>query len=148
MIRLTCALLLLTTAVAGSGCQRGRYNPSKATQPYPDQLHSNESVDIQVFRNDQKITLYNATANSYHDFDVWINQRYVTHVDALPAGGRVKLSLWDFWDERGEVIDAGGIFRVYEPTPVRLVQIQMSETEPLIGLITIRDNDDFRQRGN
>jgi hypothetical protein len=93
---------------------------------------------MQVFREGDRIAIYNATATSYRDFDLWINQRYVSHVEELPAGGHIHLSLWDFRDERGEVINAGGLFRVFEPTPVRLVEIQPGPDQPLIGLITIR----------
>lgn len=36
-------------------------------------------------------------------------------------------------------MNAGGFFRVYEPDPVRLVQIQVDDQSPLLGLVTIRD---------
>ena len=85
------------------------------------------------------IELVNATVHSYENFTLWINQRYMLKVDALPAGERLRLSLWDFYDERGERMNAGGFFRVYDPDPVRLVQIQIDDHSPLVGLITIRD---------
>jgi hypothetical protein len=119
-------------------CQPDLYDPDRATRAYPFELHQPRSVDIQVFRQGENISLYNATATSYANFDLWLNQRYVAHVDALPAGANITLSLWDFWDERGEAINAGGLFRVDEPTPIRLAEIQLSEDEPLIGLVTIR----------
>lgn len=107
--------------------------------PYPDELHAPNAIDIQVFRDGTTIELVNATPRSYEDFNLWINQRYVRAVDELPAGGRLRLSLWDFYDERGEIMNAGGFFRSYEPDPVRLVQIQTDDTSPLLGLIAIRD---------
>ena len=70
--------------------------------------------------------------------DLWINQRYVSHLDVLPAGKTVRLSLLEFYDERGEGVSAGGLLRTREPTPVRIVEMQLGEAEPLIGLITIR----------
>ncbi len=123
------------------GCARSLFDPALATRPYPDQLHRADSVDIQVFREDATLELVNATARSYSDFDLWINQRYVHHVDVLRAGETVRVSLWDFYDERGEVINAGGFWRTEEPTPVRLVEIQSGPDEPMIGLITIRSEE-------
>jgi hypothetical protein len=120
------------------GCQPDLYDPARATRAYPFELHQPASVDIQLFRDGEHITLYNATASTYSDFDLWLNQRYVAHVDSLPAGGNITLPLWDFWDERGEVINAGGFFRVDEPTPIRLAEIQTAEDQPLVGLVTIR----------
>ena len=114
------------------------YDPDLATRPYPRDLHTTETVDIQVFRDDQAIELVNATARSYRDCDLWINQRYMRHVDALLAGQTVRLSLWDFYDERGDRFNAGGFFRTVEAERVRLVEIQPRENLPMVGLITIR----------
>lgn len=137
------------TALA-PGCTRSLYDASLATRAYPDHLHlapgtdplspataAPRTVDIQVFRNDEAIEIYNATAHSYRDFDLWINQRYVAHVAALPAGRKITLSLWNFYDQWGGRFNAGGFWRTYEPTRVRLVEIQISADEPLVGLITI-----------
>ena len=129
--------MVVGTTVLG-GCLRQTYFPERASRPYPLDLPTAETVDMQVFREGTNIEIVNATARSYHDFDLWINQRYVRHVEALPAGETVRLSLWEFYDERGEVPSAGGFWRTVEATPVRLVEIQTAEDEPLIGLVTIR----------
>jgi hypothetical protein len=137
--------LFAATAVAGiiCGCASKRFDPAKATKPYPSRLHSPDSiVDMQLFRKGSDIEIINSTATSYRDFDLWINQRYVRHVDALPAGSRITLSLFDFWDVRGESIPAGGPFRTLPPMPVRLAQIQTGDAAPLIGLISIPVIDD------
>ena len=91
-----------------------------------------------VFREGSDIELVNATADSYFDFQLWVNQRYTRHVDALPAGETIRLSLWDFFDELGENFSAGGFWRTEEPTAVRLVEIQLGSDQPMIGLITIQ----------
>ena len=135
----TCRLaagLLLSGALLG--CQDVRYDPARATQSYPHHLHHANSVNIQVFRQDTSIELVNATTHAYTDFDLWINQRYASRIESLPAGATLRVSLWDFYDERGESLNAGGLFRSDDPTPVRLVEIQTTDEEPLIGLITIR----------
>jgi len=125
------------------GCHTAQFYPEHATRSYPFELHTTETVDIQVFRDGESIEVVNATAQSYLDFDLWINQRYVRHIDSLPAGQSLTLSLWDFYDERGERPNAGGFWRTVEPTPVRLVEIQTDEQSTMIGLIAIRgENED------
>jgi hypothetical protein len=124
--------------VATSGCARKTYDPVWATRPYPHDLHSTSVTDMQVFRRDTSIEIVNSTPRSYSDFDLWINQRYVSRIDALPAGQTIRLSLWNFHDEYGDAFNAGGFFRSYEPTPVRLVEIQPSQGQHMIGLIAIR----------
>jgi len=130
-------LLGVQLALAG-GCQRGLYDPQQATRAYPSELHGTASIDVQVFRDGSDLTLYNATPHTFRDFDLWVNQRYVHRVDELAAGGQATVNLWNFYDVFGEVINAGGIWRVDEPTPVRHVELQPAPGEPLTGLITIR----------
>jgi hypothetical protein len=96
-------------------------------------------VDVQVFRDGSRIELINATPRGYEDFDLWVNQRFMRHVDSLGAGERLRLSLKEFYDERGERFGAGGIWRTFPPTPVRLVQIQTDEHSALVGLIAIAE---------
>ncbi len=122
---------------AAAGCAKPLYDPSRATRPYPHELHTTNLIDIQVFRDDQDIELVNATPHTYSNVEVWINQRFVRHVEVIPAGETIRLSLWDFFDERGERVNAGGFWRTQEPTPVRLVQLQLAQGEPMIGLTTV-----------
>ncbi|MHC4612023.1 MAG: hypothetical protein ACYTAU_00400 [Planctomycetota bacterium] len=129
-------VLILLVILLTTGCSRRMYNPDLATRPYPHDLHRAEAVDIQVFREGPSIEIVNATARSYHDFDLWINQRFVRRVESLPAGGTIRLSLWGFYDVRGDRFSAGGLWRVEPPTPLRLAQIQEAEDEPLMGLVT------------
>jgi hypothetical protein len=136
------ALLALAVLASGFGCESRRYDPSKATRSYPFPLHTTNVVDMQLFRDSTDIEIYNSTATSYQDFDLWINQRYTKRVASLPAGGYVRLSLYDFWDMWGENISAGGPFRTLPPMPVRLAQIQTGEAAPLIGLISIPAPED------
>jgi hypothetical protein len=139
--------LLCPLVWATSGCAEGvfderLYDISEATRPYPEDLHTTQTADMQVFRDSTSIGIVNSTARSYYDFDLWINQRYVRHVDALPAGSSIRLSLWSFWDVRGERFYAGGFFASYSPAPVRLVEIQVAEDQPMIGLIALRGEDE------
>lgn len=139
MLRSMCAITVIAIwGAAMSGCGHDRYNPELASRPYPRQLHTTHTVDMQVFRHDTNIEIVNSTAQSYSDFDLWVNQQFVRHVDGLPAGKSIELSLWDFRNDFGDAFNAGGFFRAFPATPVRLVEIQTAEDKPMIGLVAIR----------
>lgn len=140
-----CITLAAAVLLPVVGCQPAMYDQDMATRPYPRERHTTQVVDMQVFRSGPDIEIVNATAQSYRDFDLWVNQRFVHHIDALPAGESLTLSLWDFFDERGERFNAGGFFRTMEPTPVRLVQIEQSPESALIGLVAIPEIDTVRK---
>jgi len=129
--------ITIAAALCAIGCQPSMYVPDQATRPYPRDLHTTETRDIQVFRNGTELEIVNSTATSWSDFDLWLNQRYVAHIEELPAGQTVRVSLWRFIDERGERFNAGGLLRTTEPEPVRLVQIQPDGQSPLVGLIMV-----------
>lgn len=139
----TAAFLLpaIFNVLLNCGCAPTTYSPNWATRPYPHELHTTNVADMQVFRRSTDIEIVNSTARSYSNFDLWVNQRYVRHVDSLPAGTTIELSLWEFHDEYGDAFYAGGFFRSYEATPVRLIEIQPGADQKMIGLITIRLED-------
>jgi hypothetical protein len=145
--RTTIALALppMILMIAATGC-RQLYNPRMAAPPYPEELHTTQTIDMQVFRDGESITIVNATPRSFRDIDIWINKRFTQPVDELLAGGSVRLSIWDFWDVRGERMIGGGFFATDDPTPVLLVQIQTSDTEPLLGLVTIPSRNEWREQ--
>ena len=135
------ARAMLASAAAAAtlfgACQRYPYDPTKATRAYPSQLKQGSVADIQAIPDlaAGQLTLVNPTATGYADFDLWLNRRYVRHVDALPAGGSVTMPIDSFWDERGEGPFPGGWFRYFEPTPIVLVQIEPGKDAPLVGLV-------------
>jgi hypothetical protein len=108
---------------------------SAACTTSPGALHEANSIGIQVFRKGPSIEIVNSTARSFQDFDLWINQRYVRHVAALQPGQTLRLSLWDFYDVRGDRFSAGGFWRTEPPMPLALAEIQEGEDQPLIGLL-------------
>jgi len=134
-------MMMALAALMQAGCARKTYDPKWATRPYPSALHTVNTADMQVFRKGTDIEIVNSTAHSYADFDLWINQRYVRHVDALPAGESVRLSLWDFKDEYGDRFYAGGFFRAREAQVVRLVEIEPGADQPMVGLVAIRSEE-------
>lgn len=112
-------------------------DPARATRPYPRELAQESVARVQVIPSGTSIEVVNATARSYRDFDLWLNQRYMVHIDALGAGQTLIIPLVDFWDWRGEGPFEGGIFRYFAPTPIALVQAQMTKETPLIGFIAV-----------
>lgn len=140
MPRPLASLLSIAAVTCAAGCVPPSYDPARATRPYPTAMHRPESADIQVFRDGRFIEIVNATAISYRHFDLWLNRRYVAHIDSLPAGASIRRSLWGFYDVRGEVFNAGGFWRTEAPTPLRLVEIEPAAGEALVGLITIPED--------
>lgn len=124
--------LLLAT-----GCSPINIDPTRATRPYPRELDQERVIQVQVIPAPTSVEIINATARSYRDFDLWLNQRYMTHVDELAAGATLHIPLSHFWDWRGEGPFEGGIFRYYAPTPIVLMQAQLTPTSPLIGFVCV-----------
>ncbi len=132
------ALLASLLVCALQGCGTGvRSDPTKATRPYPFELSQSRVLNAQVLNVDSNMVIVNATLEEFNDVDVWLNQRYLQHVAHISPGETIRLNVEDFWDHRGEAPFPGGIFRRFQPTPIRLVQFQTSAKEPLLGLVSI-----------
>jgi len=130
------AVIAASCTILGA-CSPINVDPEQATRPYPRELRQDSVVRIQVIPGGTSIEIVNATARSYRDFDLWLNQRYMTHVDELLAGQSLTIPLNHFWDWRGEGPFEGGLFRYFAPTPIALVQAQVSPDAPLIGFIAV-----------
>jgi hypothetical protein len=119
------------------GCETTRYEPTKATRSYPANLPQERVAEVQVFNDGDAMLIVNATVESWSNFDLWLNQRYMKRIDALAAGQTLRIPLGEFWDVRGEGPFPGGLLRYYPPTPIRLVQIQTAADAPLVGFLAI-----------
>ena len=126
-----------TTLLLGTvfSCTMVPYEPEKATRPYPFDLPQGSVVQIQVIPRTDALEIINATAVSYSNFDLWLNQRYVVHMPELLAGQTVVVPLDTMWDQSGGTPFSGGLLRYFQPTPLVLVQIQADEKSPLVGLV-------------
>ena len=129
--------------IATTGCSPVLTIPALATRPYPAQASPARSIDIHVTRMGEYLELRNMTRRSFREFDLWINRRYVSTLPVLPAHGLIEVSLWDFFDENGERINAGGFWITAERTIVYLVEIQEHPGEEIIGLLTTANTDPF-----
>ena len=138
---MTAALCL--AAIAHSGCSGKKYDPSRATRPYPQQLDQGTMVKVQVFRDGGELIIVNASPQSFNDLDIWVNRQYMLHLDRLEVGETRTLWFGDFFDQWGETPVAGGFFRTDAPTPSVLVQLQIDETGPLLGAVAIPQESKF-----
>ena len=123
--------------LALGACETVRRDPTKATRAYPFELKQERVADIQVFNDGDAMLIVNATVESWSNADIWLNQRYVRHIERLESGQTLRIPLDQFWDARGEGPFPGGLLRYYPPTPIRLVQIQTAPEAPLVGFKAI-----------
>ncbi len=127
-----------------AACQTIRSDPEKATRQYPFWLRQSETLSPQVITDGDSMVIVNSTVRDFENIDVWLNQRYLRHVERLAPGENLRLPLGEFWDIRGEGPNPGGLFRYFTPTPVRLVQVQVDDTQPLLGLRAVLPEADTR----
>ena len=129
-------LLAAILPMALGGCAPRGYDPELAAPAFPADLHTADSVDIQLFRDGPDARIVNATVTSHRDVRLWINQRWVRDIPDLPAGAIIDLSLQGFRDANGEQFVAGGFFRTERMTPIVLAQLQQRDDPdaPLVGI--------------
>ena len=130
-----CIAIMLGSSLVG--CSGRRYDPAMATRPYPAELGQGEVLEIQAFRKGPNLTIVNASLQRFENVDLWLNRRYMHHLEQLAAGGTVTINLNDFWDAWGETPVAGGFFRTERPTPSVLLQFQLDRNSPLTGAVCI-----------
>ena len=123
-----------------AGCQNPSGNPALAGPSYPMELHKPNSLPIQVIREQEHIDIINSTANAFESPVLWINQRYSVQLPSIVEGQTLRVNLWTLRDVYGEQMNAGGIWRTGDPTSVVIAELQVSEDEPLIGLIVIGED--------
>ena len=142
-LRAVLAVGIVITTLGLSACSGRRYDPSLATRPYPVELDQDRIVEIQVFRDGGELIVTNASPQSFIDFDLWVNRRYMLNIERLDAGETRTFWFGDFFDQWGESPVAGGFFRTEAPTPIVLVQIQIGEDTPLLGAISVPQEERF-----
>ncbi len=129
--------LLAAMAMQTSCMSSGRLTEGTQPRPYPYDAEILSTLDVQIFRDGSHIELVNHSTQSLSDFDLWLNERYVRHVDDLSPGGSVKLSLYEFLDEYSEPFRGGGIWSTQLPEPI--VKAEVQTPNGLVGLISIPD---------
>ncbi|MBM4101535.1 MAG: hypothetical protein FJ256_04655 [Phycisphaerae bacterium] len=134
-------IALAVPALLAVGCNANLYDPTLATRPYPEALQQESVVQVQVVPQQTQIRFINATSTNYDNIDIWINRRFVKHVERLHAGQQIEVEIEDFRDQWGQCPQPGGFWRTRPPTPIVITQIQRDETQPLVGLVTVLPSD-------
>lgn len=129
--------LALPLVVFMVSCQNPAGDPNLASPVYPMNLHEAQSVPIQVLRDGETLTIVNSTADDYGHTTLWINQRFAAKLPPILAGSKYEFDLHALRDAYGEQFNAGGVWRTDEPTDVVLAELQLDETNPLVGLVVI-----------
>mgnify|MGYP001284265578 CR=1 FL=1 len=133
-------LLIASLFCFSIGCQNPAANPLLAGPVYPMELHTPESLSIQVVRSNEYIDIINSTATTFSDSTLWINQRYSAQIPSLHAGKTIRVNLWTLRDSYGEQFNAGGFWRTGTPSLLILAEIQAEAGSPLIGLIVVGED--------
>ena len=146
--RTVVATLLLLTLVGAGGCFPKRYNAAKATERYPSNLPVGSIAEIQVTRDGNEMVIVNATVIDFKDMKLWLNRRYMHMVERIEPGQTVRIDMGEFWDVWGGGPNPGGLLRWYDPTPIVVVEAQIDESSPLIGFLSIPDENELVKRSN
>ncbi|MDG2477511.1 MAG: hypothetical protein P8M32_06385 [Phycisphaerales bacterium] len=135
-MRYTIPMIILLLA----SCHTLDFDPLKAHAPYPYDMHTTETLPVEVFRDGTSIAIVNATAQSWEAPTIWINQRFSATLKQLVAGQTVQVDLSKFRDDIGESYPAGGLWSTRRSMPMRLVEVQAVPGEPLVGFVAIRQS--------
>ena len=146
--RTVVATLLLLTLVGAGGCFPKRYDAAKATERYPSNLPVGSIAEIQVTRDGNEMVIVNATVIDFKDMKLWLNRRYMHMVERIEPGQTVRIDMGEFWDVWGGGPNPGGLLRWYDPTPIVVVEAQIDESSPLIGFLSIPDENELVKRSN
>ena len=146
--RTVVATLLLLTLVGAGGCFPKRYNAAKATERYPSNLPVGSIAEIQVTRDGNEMVIVNATVIDFKDMKLWLNRRYMHMVERIEPGETVRIDMGEFWDVWGGGPNPGGLLRWYDPTPIVVVEAQIDESSPLIGFLSIPEENELVKRSN
>ena len=133
------AALAAACALGPVGCRESGSRIDAGGPLYPIELRQATVLDIQVVRDDTRITMTNTTARAIGKSRMWINGWYSREIEGLGVGESLTLDLYDFRDPYGTQFRAGGFFATERPDRVVLAQIEPLDVEPreLIGLVVV-----------
>ncbi|MEM7628946.1 MAG: hypothetical protein AAF356_05940 [Planctomycetota bacterium] len=116
-------LTLLAPCISGCALLTSKAPAASAwAATYPASPERTGTADIQVFRENTRLSLTNTTTTELPAGRIWLNRRFSRPVDALPPGGSLDLELREFVDQFGTPFRAGGFFATDQPDPVVLVE--------------------------
>jgi len=105
---------------------QGQSSPSPAelaayagAHPYPSSMPSRDDLKAAAIVNAEQgiIKIYNFSTQAVREADVWVNQGFVRHVNAIPPGSSITLQMSNLYNGVGQQFSARG-------EHVNLVQVQ------------------------
>ena len=129
---------MLAGAVLGlaAGCA----GPVDYARPYPADKAPGRPLDVQVFRDSDRIRLTNTSAHAFGPGTLWVNAAFSRPIDGLRVGQTLELSLHDFYNEYQQRFRAGGFFAT--ELPWALVKTELESEDGLYAFVVVEDEAD------
>ena len=102
---------------------------------YPEEKKVTAVLDIQVLRDETKLTMTNTTARTITPSRAWVNEWWSSEFPGLAPGQTVRLDLFDFKDRFGTEFRAGGFWATQNPDA--LVKFEVEQGDGLVGFVVI-----------
>lgn len=116
-----------------AGCRAG--SKIDAARGYPIEKTQSKALDVQVIRDETKISLVNTTAEPLPAGTLWVNGQFSHDFSGLAPGAKTSMSLKEFRNEYGEAFRAGGFFATQRPSDLVMAQLETEST--LLGLVVV-----------
>jgi hypothetical protein len=103
---------------------------------YPMEAPRLGSVDVQVLRDGERISLTNTSGAVIGPGTMWLNGRYGREIKAIAQGQTATYRLSSFVDEYADAFRGGGFWAIEDPDTV--VRVEVEQDGSLLGLIVTR----------
>lgn len=104
---------------------------------YPADNSAGTTLDVQVFRRSDSLTLTNTSAQAFGPGTVWVNRAFSRPIDGLRVGQSITMSLHEFRNEYSQKFRAGGFFATEVPSSLVLCEIEHEGR--FFGLVVVED---------
>lgn len=117
-------------------------DPRVYATEYPASLKQGQTLDIQVVRREQRVTMTNTTAINFGPSRLWLNRRFSRPIEEWKIGQTLDFHLSEFVDEFGEKFRPGGFFAAEAPDTIVQAQIETprdagASDVKVLGLIVV-----------
>ena len=102
---------------------------------YPDDRKIIAVLDIQVLRDETKLTMTNTTARTITPSRAWVNEWWSHDFPGLVPGQTLSMDLGDFKDRFGTDFRAGGFWATQNPDA--LVKFEVEQGDGMVGFVVI-----------
>jgi hypothetical protein len=130
------SLVALLGALATTVACQSDAKPEWA-RPYPPG-QAVETLNVQVTRDETRLTLTNTSARDFGPATLWINKSFAKPIDGFAIGQTLNLDLATFTNQFGDRFRAGGFFATDRPHDVVLAEIEEGDTGERYGFIVVR----------